>query len=77
LASSGDSAQLALNGDKSVGANIGYNGTIKGKKGCWMTLAEYDENYHVKFVKTVQVDGKKIKENTWYKLENKKFMEVK
>ena len=28
------------------------------------------------FVKSFKVDGKKIKENTFYKLENKKLVEV-
>jgi hypothetical protein len=76
LASSGDSAQLELNGNTSVGANIGYQGIIKGKKGSWITLAEYDQNYKVKFVLSAQIDGEKIKEDTWYKLENEKFVAV-
>ena len=33
LAASGDGSQLELNGLESVGANIGVNGKIKGKKG--------------------------------------------
>ena len=86
LASSGDSSQLAssgyysqleMQGEKSVGANIGINGIIKGKKGCWITLAEYGDNNEIKFVASAKIDGKKIKENTWYKLKNKKFVEVK
>ena len=76
LASSGDSARLELNGQKSVGANIGINGKIKGKKGNWITLAEYDNN-EIKFVLSAQIDGKKIKEDTWYELKNKKFTIVK
>ena len=80
LASSGYSAKLELNGLKSVGANIGINGIIKGKEGNWITLAEYKKvngKYEVVFVESVQIDGKKLKEDTFYKLENKKFVEVK
>ncbi len=66
-----------MQGEKSVGANIGINGIIKGKKGCWITLAEYGDNNEIKFVASAKIDGKKIKENTWYKLKNKKFVEVK
>ena len=43
-------------------------------------LAEYDEYdgnaYPVKCVRTAQVDGEKIKADTWYKLENGEFVEV-
>ena len=77
LASSGYYAQLELNGEKSVGASIGINGIIKGKKGNWITLAEYNDNNEIKFVLSAQIDGKKIKEDTWYKLQNKKLIEVK
>ncbi len=81
LASSGDSSQLAMDGEGSVGAAIGINNKIKGKVGCWITLAEwkYDNNknrYVPVYVKSAQIDGKKIKADTWYKLENKKFVEV-
>jgi hypothetical protein len=76
LASSGNYSKLAINGDTSVGANIGINGQIKATLGSWITLAEYDSDYKIKYVKSAQVDGKKVKANTWYKLENKKFVEV-
>ena len=48
----------------------------KAAKGSWITLAEYDENLVIKLVKTRKVDGKRIKANIWYKLENGKFVEV-
>ena len=76
LAASGDWSQLELNGLKSVGANIGVNGKIKGKKGNWIVLAEYDENLLPLCVKSAQIDGKKIKENTFYQLKNGEFVEV-
>jgi hypothetical protein len=37
-------------------------------------LSEIDDNYNVLCVKTVKVDGKKIKADTWYKLEGGKFV---
>lgn len=58
----------------------GNNSIAKGKVGSWITLSEwaYDEEkaYIPVCVKTVKVDGKKIKEDTFYKLENGKFVEV-
>ena len=75
LAASGNSAQLALEGKDSVGANIGIDGKAKGKRGCWITLAEYN-NHKPICVKSVKIDGKKLKEDTWYKLKDKKFIEA-
>ena len=76
LASSGDDSNLAIKGKNSVAANIGIDGRIKGVVGTWITLAEYDANAKCLCVKSAMVDGKKLKENVWYKLENKKFVEI-
>ena len=57
----------------------GNNSIAKAKKGSWITLAEWklvkDEFVPI-CVKTVKVDGKKIKEDTFYRLVDKKFVEV-
>ena len=77
LASSGNDSKLASSGNNCVIAGIGYKNTAKGKVGSWIVLAEYDlANFHVKLVKAVRIDGKKIKEDTFYKLENGKFVET-
>lgn len=76
LAASGDFSQLAASGKNSVVAAIGKQSTAKAVKGCWIVLAEYDEHGVPVCVKSVKVDGKRIKENTVYKLENKRFVEV-
>ncbi len=73
LASSGNHSNLEMEGENSVGANIGFKGKIKGRIGSWITLAEYDIDNNPLCVKSVQIDGKKIKENTWYVLKNRKF----
>ena len=76
LAASGDGSKLELTGLKSVGANIGVNGKIKGKKWDWIVLAEYDENILPVCVKSAQIDGEKIKEDTFYQLKNGEFVEI-
>ena len=76
MASSGYYAQMELNGEYSVGAAIGANSIIKGKVGCWITLAEYDEDCKVVCVKSALIDGKKIKADTWYKLQSGEFVKV-
>jgi len=75
LAASGDYSKLVMTGNNSVGANISINGVIKGKKGCWITLAEYKNNIPV-CVKSAKIDGKKIKEDVWYELKDGKFNEI-
>ena len=59
----------------------GNNSKAKAKIGSWITLAEWkwsnEKNRYVPVcVKTEYVDGEKIKADTWYKLENGKFVEV-
>lgn len=79
----GDNAKLVGdNNAKLVGGEnslmIGDNGSIaKGKKGAVILLVERDTDYNILNFNAVQVDGEKIKEDTFYKLENGKFVEVK
>lgn len=79
LASSGYYAKLASSGYYAVVMAAGYNSQAKAKKGSWITLAEWDSldgNLTPVCVKTEQVDGERIKEDTWYKLINGQFTEI-
>jgi hypothetical protein len=79
LAASGYGSKLVMEGENSVGAAIGINNIIKGKLGCWITLAEYkwDDNRYIPIcVKSSQIDGIELKPDTWYKLKNGEFVEV-
>lgn len=78
----GDNAKLA-GGYKATLAGgkrslmVGDNGSIaKGKKGAVILFVERDEEYNVINFKAAQVDGKKIKADTFYKLENGKIIEA-
>ena len=80
IGSSGNSARIISKGKHSVICCAGNNSIAKGKKGSWITLSEwkYDEKekaYIPICVKSEQIDGKKIKEDTFYKLENGEFIE--
>jgi len=80
VATSGNSSKVDVKGEFSVGANIGIEGKAKGIKGNWLTLAEWEYNndackYKPLCVKSLQIDGKKIKEDTWYKLKDGEFTE--
>ena len=48
----------------------------KGGLGSWIVLAERDQNWNILDVKTAKIDGKKLKEDTWYQLVKGKFQKV-
>ena len=81
IGSSGDSAKINSTGEYSVIMCAGKNSAAKAKAGSWITLSEwvYDEEKGItipKCVKTEYVDGKRIKEDTWYKLIDGEFTEL-
>ncbi len=85
--SSGDSAQInccgnfnmvTSKGKDAVICCTGIRNQVKAKKGSFITLAEWNEKdvrNTPACVKTVQVDGKIIKEDVFYTLENGEFVE--
>ena len=68
-------------GDEGCAVSLGIEGKAKGAKGAWLTLAEWKQDkkydWHRVNVQTVQVDGKKIKADTFYSLVSGKFVESK
>ena len=81
IGSSGDSAKIDSAGEDSVICCAGGNSVVRAKKGSWITLSEWRFSEEKKrdvpiCVKTEYVDGEKIKEDTWYKLDNGNFVEV-
>ena len=81
IGSSGDYAKIISEGEDSVICCAGRCSIAKAKKGSWITLSEwaydYDKCRYVPIcVKTEFVDGERIKEDVFYKLENGEFVEV-
>lgn len=68
-----------VEGKDSIAIVCGTNGKASGRLGCWLILTERGEwngkEYTLKDVKSIKVDGKKIKEDTWYKLKNGEIIE--
>ena len=84
IGSSGYYAKITSEGKKSVVMAAGFDSMAKAKIGSWITLAEWvrvnDDDKTIwkpKCVKTEYVDGEKIKEDTFYKLIDGEFKEVK
>ena len=79
IGSSGDYAKIESTGNHSVVMAAGNNSIAKAKIGSWITLAEWDCINGVWIpicVKTEQVDGERIKADTFYKLVNGEFKVV-
>ena len=81
IGSSGDVARITSTGKHSVVCCAGNGCIAKAKKGSWITLSEWEwseeENAWIPVcVKSIQVDGETIKEDTFYKIEKGEFVEV-
>ena len=64
-------------GKQGLSVARGNNVRVKGGLGAVLVIAEEnDDDYSVKDFATAIVDGKDIKADTWYKLENGKLVEV-
>jgi hypothetical protein len=76
----GNQGAASVKGENSVALASGIEGKAAGSLGCWIVLAEWvrDENgyWKIKEVKSVQVDGKKIKPDTFYMLKDGNFVEA-
>jgi hypothetical protein len=64
-------------GAYSVVYGCGKEAKVRGGIGSVLALVEFDDEYNLTKVKVRPVDGKKIKADTWYTLEDGKFVEVK
>lgn len=90
ICSSGDYTQITSCGNytyvESKGKNVvicctGRDSVAKAKKGSYITLTEWNEDspgYYIPInTKTEIVDGERIKEDTWYYIENGEFADIK
>ena len=72
-ATSGDESTAIVEGEDSVAIALGARSKAKGALGCWLILAEWEENddgMYRKDVKCFKVDGEIIKADMFYMLED-------
>ena len=72
-ATSGDRSTAIVEGEDSVAIALGARSKAKGALGCWLILAEWEENddgMYRKDVKCFKVDGEIIKADMFYMLED-------
>ena len=78
-AAQGNNGHAEVDGKEAIAAAFGINGKAKACLGSWIMLAEWElknGNWHIAAVKTAQIDGEKLKADTWYILKNGKFEEA-
>lgn len=73
----GNYSKASAEGANSIACTLGMDGAAKGALGCWLSVTEYDENNNVVGGRYIQVDGDKIKPDTYYTLKNGEFVEAK
>ena len=77
----GNYSVSSVEGKNSFAIATGINSKAKGKLGCYIAVAEWkqkdDGEYELINFRAHKVDGKIIKEDTYYTLKNGKFVEVK
>ncbi len=66
----------SVEGKESVAMAIGYESKAKGALGSWIVLSEWNGECHIKDVQCVNIDGEKIKADTYYRLQNGEFVEM-
>jgi len=70
----GNQSAASVSGNGSIACGLGWRNKAMGALGCWIVLAERDNEGEIITVKSALVDGKKIESDTWYTLKNKKFV---
>ena len=74
-ATSGDYSIAAVEGKESIALAGGYKSIAKGALGCWLVLAERDNDEHILGVEAIKVDGVQIKPDTFYMLKDGEVVE--
>ena len=71
----GNRSAANVEGKDSIAIVTGRKSKAAGALGCWLVLTERDDNMNIINVKAIKVDGKKIKANIFYTLEDGEIKE--
>ena len=72
----GDESIAAVEGIGSIAIATGIESKAKGSLGCWLVIAEHDNEHHIVSVVSAKVDGTEIKPDTFYIAKNGKLVEA-
>ena len=77
-AAQGDYGHAAVGGKDAIAAAFGIGGRARAALGSWIMCAEWvcTDAWHIKDVRAAQIDGEKLKPDTWYMLKGGAFVEA-
>ena len=77
-AAQGDRGHAEVGGKDAIAAAFGIDGRARAALGSWIMCAEWvrTDTWHIKDVRAAQIDGEKLKPDTWYMLEGGEFVEA-
>ena len=73
---SGDRSTAKVEGEHSIAVAGGYQCSAMGSLGCWLVLAERDDDGAITHLEAVQVDGERIKPDVAYMLRDGQVVEA-
>jgi len=62
--------------EESIACALGIKSMASATIDSWLVIAERDNEGKILHIKSVKVDGKKVKENTWYQLINNRLTKI-
>ncbi len=65
-----------MEGAESVAIVTGKDSRASGALGCWLVLTERDDDYRIVSVKSVKVDGARVKAGVFYTLRGGKVVKA-
>nr|DAU81947.1 MAG TPA: hypothetical protein [Caudoviricetes sp.] len=77
-AAQGNMGHAEVGGKDAIAAAFGIEGKARAALGSWIMCAEwvYTDAWHIKDVRAAQIDGEKLKPDTWYMLKDGEFVEA-
>ena len=75
-ATSGNESAAKVEGEHSIAVAGGYQCSAMGSLGCWLVLAERDDDGAITHLEAVQVDGERIKPDVAYMLRDGQVVEA-
>ena len=77
-AAQGYRGRAEVSGKNAIASAFGIGGKVRAALGSWIMCAEwvYTAFWHIKDVRAAQIDGEKLKPDTWYMLKGGEFVEV-
>lgn len=76
IVSSGKYAFVDCKGADSVATAIGQSSRVKAAKGCQIVMAEYNLKGELIAIKSAKVDGERLREDTYYRLQGGEFVPI-